>query len=155
MTPQQLEQTIREYIDQVVHMSLATTYNNKPWVCEVHFAYDNDLNLYFRSETTRRHSLEIELNPNVAGNIITQHFKNQRVRGVYFEGHAELLEAVDAGHPAYDSTLKRFGAGRIQATTKDSAGPRYYKITVSNWYLFDSYGQGPAEKHQLIWTAER
>lgn len=153
MNPRQIEQTIREYIDQVVHMSLATTFNNQPWVCEVHFAVDDELNLYFRSETTRRHCLEIELNPHVAGNIITQHFKNQRVRGVYFEGTAALLEDVNQGDPAYDATVARFGTARIQATSKSSTGPRYYKISVANWYLFDSYGEGPAEKHQLPWKA--
>ena len=49
MEPQQIEQTIREYIDQIVHMSLATSANNQPWVCEVHFAVDDELNIYFRS----------------------------------------------------------------------------------------------------------
>ncbi len=40
-----LEQIIREYIPQIVHMSLATTADSKPWVCEVHFAYDDAPNV--------------------------------------------------------------------------------------------------------------
>ena len=88
----EIERIIREYIDQVVHMSLGTCVDNKPWVCEVHFAVDDELNIYFRSVKNNRHGQEILQNPHVAGNIITQHFKNQKIRGVYYEGTAELLE---------------------------------------------------------------
>jgi len=35
-----IEQKIREYLPQVIHLSLATSSENKPWVGEVHFAYD-------------------------------------------------------------------------------------------------------------------
>lgn len=152
MNNQEIEYTIREYIEQVLHMSLATTVNNKPWVCEVHFSYDDELNLYFRSTSDRRHCEELVANPNVAGNIVTQHFKNQAVRGVYFEGQAEELGEVDESHPAYKAVEKRYGkASVIQAISKDSAGPRYYKIAVTDWYLFDSYTSNPSQKYHLPW----
>src|SRR3981081_2819718 len=93
-----IEKVIREYLPQVVHLSLATCVGDRPWVCEVHFAYDGDLNLYFRSTLARRHSQEITKNPNVAGNIVTQHSIGQPVRAVYFEGVAELLQEVDKNH---------------------------------------------------------
>lgn len=44
-----IEKTIRNYFPQVIHMSLATCADNKPWICEVHYVFDNELNLYFRS----------------------------------------------------------------------------------------------------------
>ncbi len=44
-----VEKVIREYLPKVIHMSLATCVDNRPWVCEVHFVYDDDLNLYWRS----------------------------------------------------------------------------------------------------------
>lgn len=154
MNEQQIEQTIREYIEQIVHMSLATSIDNKPWVCEVHFACDDELNVYFRSTTDRRHCQEIAQNPFVAGNIVTQHFKNQKVRGVYFEGSAELLGDIDENHPAYKATAARYGkASTIQAVSADNAAPRYYKISVANWYLFDSYGPAPVQKYQLPWKS--
>ena len=86
-----IEQAIREYLPGVVHMSLATSKDNKPWVCEVHFAYDQELNIYFRSLASRRHSQEIAQNPYVAGNIVEQHELGQKVRGVYFEGKAHRV----------------------------------------------------------------
>ena len=64
-----IEKLIREYLPQIIHLSLGTSANNKPWVCEVHFAYDESLNLYYRSLTLRRHSQEIAENPNF-GNIV-------------------------------------------------------------------------------------
>ncbi|HET7640788.1 MAG TPA: pyridoxamine 5'-phosphate oxidase family protein, partial [Ktedonobacteraceae bacterium] len=76
-------------------MSLGTCADGRPWVCEVHFMYDDDLNLYMRTRTTTRHAQEIQMNPQVAGDIVTQHFLNQKPRGVYFEGQAELLDGVD------------------------------------------------------------
>ena len=75
---QNIEQTIREYLPGIIHMSLATCVDNKPRVCEVHFVYDNDLNLYFRSLTSRRHSQEIAINPFVSGNIVKQHVLNEK-----------------------------------------------------------------------------
>ena len=153
MDTQQIEATIREYIPQVLHMSLGTSSNNKPWVCEVHFSYDDELNLYFRSTTDRRHCQDIADNPLVAGNIVTQHFKNQKVRGVYFEGEAEVLQDVDENHPAYKAVAARYGkASKIEAAMPDDI-PRYYKITVKNWYLFDSYGPAPVDKYHLPWKS--
>src|SRR5689334_5769243 len=86
-----VEKIVREYIDKTVHMSLGTSSNNKPWVCEVHFVYDNNLNLYWRSLKSRRHSQELAKNPNVAGNIVRQHAVDEYPAAIYFEGVAELI----------------------------------------------------------------
>jgi uncharacterized protein YhbP (UPF0306 family) len=120
-------------------MSLATSADNKPWVCEVHFAYDDELNLYFQSLKSRRHSQEIAKNPNVAGNIVTQHPAGQKPRGVYFEGTAEIVENVDENHPAYTSLNKRFGMGpKIIQEADSDEGHKFYKIKPSMFVLFDT-----------------
>lgn len=147
-----IEKVIREYITQIIHMPLATCVDNKPWVCEVHFSYDDDLNLYFRSTTERRHSKEISKNSYVSGNIITQHFLNQKVRGVYFEGHAEQLKDVNERHPAFVAYNKRFNIGPqvVQAThTKSEA--HFYKIIVSDFYVLDGYSSDQPHKYHLPW----
>jgi hypothetical protein len=41
-----VEDIVREYIDKTIHLSLGTVINNVPWVSEVHFAFDDKLNLY-------------------------------------------------------------------------------------------------------------
>lgn len=148
-----IEKTIREYLPQVIHMSLATSNAGKPWVCEVHFAYDDKLNLYFRSLTTRRHSQEIADNPHVAGSIITQHFLGQSVRGVYFEGTARLLTTDKENTEAFQYMDKRFHLGSdVLEEAKRPDGHQLYKIVVDKFYLFDSYTSHPSQKYELQWN---
>ncbi len=145
-----VEKIIREYLPDVVHMSLATSKDNKPWVCEVHFACDDDLNLYFRSLTSCRHSQEIANNPNIAGNIVKQHQLGVSPVGIYFEGIARLLEAGDEQNKAFKSLSKRlqFGEEKLEEA-KDPNGHQFYKIIVENWYVFgDLDGEG-AKKYAL------
>ena len=147
-----IEKTIRDYLPQVIHMSLATCLDNKPWVCEVHFVFDEDLNLYFRSKPDRRHSVEIASNPSVAGNIVTQHKIGEKPRGVYFEGTAERLNDVDEMHPAFTLYCERFDTGlEILEESKTDTGHDFYKITVKNFYLFDSRESNPSKKYELKW----
>lgn len=147
-----VEKVIREYISGVIHLSLATCVDNEPWVCEVHFVYDDDLNLYFRSKPSRRHSKDIAANANVAGNIVVQHGLEEKVRGVYFEGCAELLENVDAGHPAYQLYCSRFNTDQsIIDEAKEPDGHKFYKITVREFSLFDSKESNPSRKYTLPW----
>jgi uncharacterized protein YhbP (UPF0306 family) len=135
-----VEKLIREYLPNIIHMSLATSANNKPWVCEVHFAYDDELNLYFMSKPSRRHSKEIAANPNVAGNIVKQHSSGEKPRGVYFEGTAEQMEDVDETSPAYGLYDKRFGISptTLEEIKNDPAGHKFYKIMPVNFVLFDT-----------------
>lgn len=154
MKKDEIESIIREYIDQIIHLSLATVKDNKPWVCEVHFSYDNDLNLYFVSSKNTRHATELINNPFIAGNIVTQHFKNQKVRCVDFEGTAAMLEG-EAAEEAYAAYVKRYGKseGLLNEIRKDG-DTRFFKIAVSDFFLFDSYGDGRG-KHHLPWNAEK
>lgn len=148
-----VEKVVRENIDKSVHLSLGTVSNGKPWVCELHFAYDENLNLYFRSLASTRHSQEITQNPNVAGNVVKQHTLDEGVVGVYFEGTTEVLERVDKNHPAYVCIQARLG---IDEDTLEEAGTpgghKFYKITVDNWYVFGGVGNAPAQKHKLQWA---
>lgn len=148
-----IEQTIREYLPSTYHLSLATANNYQPWVCEVHFAYDDRLNLYFRSTEARRHSQEIAKNPQVAGNIVTQHAIDEKPRGVYFEGQAEKLDNVDQHHVAYQCLSQRFGFGpEILDEAQPSDGKKFYVISVSKYYLFDAKDSKPAQKYELAWS---
>ena len=148
-----VESAVREYIEKTVHMSLATVSSDAPWVCEVHFAYDDNLNLYFRSLKSRRHSQEIASNPKVAGNIIDKYGLGDPVVGVYFEGTASLLEADDEQNLAADCLKKRLQIeDDIVAEAADETGHQFYKITVANWYVFGRFGGTSGQKHKLEWN---
>jgi uncharacterized protein YhbP (UPF0306 family) len=148
-----IEKVIRDYLPQTVHMSLATVKDNKPWVCEVHFAYDDDLNLYYRSTPARRHSEEIARNPNVAGNIVKQHELGEYPLGVYFEGTAEKLGPGADQDKAFKSIKTRLKADdAIMEEAKNPDGHQFYKITVSSWYVFGKLGGSEkGQKYRLEW----
>lgn len=150
-----VEQVIREYLPEIVHMSLGTSKDNKPWVCEVHFAYDDDLNLYFRSLASRRHSQEITANPNVAGNIVKQHALGVMPVGVYFEGTAERLETDDERRAAFVHFARLQKGEEILEEAKNPDGHQFYKITVKNWYVFGKFDDMGAKKYQLAWSGNK
>ena len=148
-----IEKIIRDYLPQIQHMSLGTSEYNKPWVCEVHFAYDDDLNLYFRSKLDRRHSQEIAANPNVAGNIVRQHAPNEYPLGVYFEGIAVRLDDevdIQAAFLSFHKVL-----GKDESILEDAAQPdghKFYKITVAYWYVFGKFSEEGGKKYELKWN---
>ena len=153
MTNTDIEEIIRENICKSLHLSLATVSENGPWVSEVHFAYDDNLRIYFRSKQSRRHSKEIEADSRVAGNIVRQHELDDPVLGVYFEGEAKRLENVTESHPAYVSMESRLGL-KIEAI-KDASQPdghSFYEIIVSNWYVFGRFGADHGQKLKLEWN---
>lgn len=149
-----VEKVIRDYLPQIIHLSLGTSRDNKPWVCEVHFAYDEDLNLYYRSLTSRRHSIEIADNPNVAGTIVKQHDLNTPGVGVYFEGTAKLLELGDEQNKAFECIKERLKASdEILEEAKRPDGHQFYKITVDTYYVFGKFNETDgAKKYELKWN---
>jgi nitroimidazol reductase NimA-like FMN-containing flavoprotein (pyridoxamine 5'-phosphate oxidase superfamily) len=149
-----VEQIVREYVDKTVHMSLGTaSLNGKPWVCEVHFVYDDNLNLYFRSLPSRRHSQEIAANPSVAGNIVKQHELGEYPHAIYFEGSAQQVTADAERQRIFEIFRKRQNlkeAALEESATKD--GHQFYRITVKNWYAFGKFGREGGQKDQLVWN---
>ena len=148
-----VEKIVREYIDKSLHMSLATVSENRPWVCEVHFAYDEDLNLYFRSLASRRHSQEIAANPQVAGNIVKQHQLDEYPHAIYFEGTAELVNDESQYQKLFGYFQKRQDVNEsIIDDAQKPDGHKFYKITVENWFAFGKFGGDSGKKYQLAWS---
>lgn len=143
-----IENILRSNINNSFHLSLGTSRDGRPWVSEVHFAFDDELNLYFRSLSSRRHSQDIAANPNVAGNIVRQHSLEDEVLGVYFEGVAERLDPDKLGK-AYDTLSQRLG---VTSETIDEArtaeGHQFYKITVKDWYVFGNLDGTSYQKYR-------
>lgn len=148
-----VEQIIREYIDKSLHMSLATVADGKPWVCEVHFVYDESLNIYWRSKASRRHSQEIAINPNVAGNVVKQHGLDEYPHAIYFEGTAEMIEDESKFQAMYELFKNRLSVdvGIIDDAKKED-GHKFYKITVENWYAFGKFDGDSGHKYKLEWN---
>ncbi len=87
---EKVKQLIMEYLDEGKLMQIATSNAGRPWIATVWYAHDKDMNLYWISKRMRRHSMELEKNPNVAGTIVKPHTvgSGEKVRGLQFEGTA-------------------------------------------------------------------
>jgi hypothetical protein len=152
LSQEEVEKIIRGYLPQIIHMSLATCVDGRPWTCELHFAWDDELNIYFGSAMSSRHCEEIRKNPHVSGTIATQHFMNQKTRHIAFEGTAEQIEDLSEDHPAFQAYHKRFNTPPQMVKAAQGEGKaRYYKIRVSDFYLSDGYESNPPQKYHLEW----
>src|SRR5438105_1228740 len=70
-------------------MQIASASGDQPWICTVHYAEDEDQNLYWLSLPTRRHSKEIALNNKIAVAMAVK--TDQPVIGIQAEGTAEAV----------------------------------------------------------------
>jgi hypothetical protein len=123
----------------------------KPWVCEVHFAFDEELNLYFRSLRSRRHSQEIAKKPEVAGNICPQYGLEEGCGGaISFEGSCKMVADPAKLKQIFPFFAKKLGSTeKILEEAKDAEGHQFYKITIKNWYAYGKFGGVSAEKYCL------
>ncbi len=133
-----LRELVRDYLTKAQIMQIATVHDHQPWVATVYFATDIDLNLYWMSRASRRHSQEILENPKVAGTIVLPHNYGEKVRGIQFEGTARQLSDGDAqaGINIYSS---RFWIVEDRATTAAEGGDQHFcfQIRPSKFVLFD------------------
>lgn len=134
----EIKSLIIDYLDKARMMQVATSNNGQPWACTVYFAYDEDLNLYWISLPSRRHSLEIAQNPKVAGAIVLPHTPGDDVRGIQFEGEAAALYGEDAREGMnYYSSRYKMDAERVAKIVDDTDGHVCYKIKPRAFVLFD------------------
>jgi uncharacterized protein YhbP (UPF0306 family) len=149
-----VESIVRQNIDKTLHLSLATVSGDTPWVCEVHFAYDDRLNLYFVSSNTTRHAREIAASPKVAGNIIDKYGLGEPVVGLYFEGHAKRLGPGAEQNAAADCLMKRLKSDAdLVALAAKPDGPQIFMIHVTSWFAFGRFGADKSQKLQLEWNS--
>lgn len=121
-------------------MQLATASKNQPWVCSVWFAADGDLNIYYFSASSRRHSQEILKNNKVAGAVVLPQNPNDPPRGLYFQGVAEVLENQEDIDKAISVYAERiFSRGKITEFMQHKEKPhKFYRIKPSQFILFDA-----------------
>lgn len=118
-------------------LQVATVAAGQPWVATVYFVVDAQLNFYWLSLPTARHSIELNVNSRVSIAIAIK--PDLPVIGVQAEGiAAEVTDIVTIGRvmPSY---IKKYGAGKqfLQFAKKGTAKHRLYKFTPKNLQLFD------------------
>lgn len=136
----QTEELIRKYLPTKNVMQLATARDNQPWSCNVHYFSDDDLNLYWISDPTRRHSLEIKDNPKVSVAIkIHENTKQEDyVIGITLEGTGELMpEFNEEVAQAYCDKHSK-GDSFVEEMREGKRPFKFYKLTPTNFVLFSS-----------------
>ncbi|MBA3724117.1 MAG: pyridoxamine 5'-phosphate oxidase family protein [Candidatus Levybacteria bacterium] len=136
-----LKKLIKEYMAKTRVMQLATCVNNRPWVCSIHFYADDQLNIYWISAPTRRHSEDIQQNAKVAAtmNIHEDTAQEPYVIGLTAEGEATVLT---------DKEVERIGKQYIEKLSKDRSmledilsgkiNRKFYRLKVTKFVLFDT-----------------
>jgi uncharacterized protein YhbP (UPF0306 family) len=136
-----IKQLANTYLQTARVMQLATCVNNQPWVCNIHFASDDDLNLYWVSDPTRRHSQEIVQNPKAAVTIkIHEDTPDEPyVIGISLEGQATLLNDEETKKVAnlYISKLNK-APTLLQEILEGKNVRKFYRLKPSKLVIFDT-----------------
>lgn len=93
---------IKEVLDKGYLMSLGTHDNGGVWVADIIYIHDDDLNIYWMSDSEARHSKAIKLTSAAAGTI-TVSGPGEDNLGIQFKGVAEKIDG-----PRYDLAVKHF-----------------------------------------------
>lgn len=134
------EQVTRKYLNSKNVMQLATSRDNQPWACNIHYYANKDLNLYWISTIDRRHSLEIADNPKVAAAIKVHENTPEEnyVIGIAIEGTAELMTEFDEEiAAAYGQKLNK-GDEFVDDMRTGKKPYKFYKLTPQNFVVFDT-----------------
>ncbi len=144
---------ISQYLKEAKMMQLATVADGKPWVCNVWFAADKDMNIYWFSSTTRRHSHEVLLNKHVAAAICLPQTPADSPRGLQIEGTAELLTNPKDIAVAMKHYVGRiFNLKQVKQFMQNIDRPhRFYRIKPHAIVLFDTvnYASDPRQEYRL------
>ena len=134
------EDLIRQYLDEAKLMQLATASDGQPWVCTVWFAADEDLNIYWFSSTTRRHSKEVKGSPRVAAAIALPQSPQDQPRGLQLQGVAEEVnDEAEVAKAKSLFTVRIFDEQTIDSLINHRGKPhKFYKIKPSLFVLFDA-----------------
>ena len=140
MNKTNIKDLIRQYLREAKLMQLATSIDDQPWVCSVWFASDEDLNIYWFSSITRRHSNEVTKNHKVAGAIALPHTPQDKPRGLQFQGIAkELSNEKDIEKAIALFTDRIFPRELILKLIDSRDFPhRFYRISPTQFVLFDA-----------------
>ena len=138
-----LKQEINSYLKTETLMAVAT-YGNSPWIANVYYVHDEDLNLYFLSKTFREHCKAIEEDPRAAVAIADSSqpiFEPQK--GIQLSGTAEQVHNVERLNWMFKMWNKLVSQGKGETLTDpkaflDAGISAVYKITPTRIKFFNT-----------------
>ena len=89
----QIDQQIIHFLNEHHLLTLATSQNNKPYCCNLFYAYDQVSNqLIFSTEKKTKHAQDFITNTNVAGSIALETKEVSQIQGVQLQGTIQELK---------------------------------------------------------------
>jgi nitroimidazol reductase NimA-like FMN-containing flavoprotein (pyridoxamine 5'-phosphate oxidase superfamily) len=149
-----LKHTINSYLKTQRLMSIAT-YGQKPWIANVYFVHDSDLNIYFLSKHWREHCQAIELNPQVAIAIADSHqpiYEPQK--GLQISGRAQPVDTLSQLTWMFKMWNKLVAGSKGERLTDprkflDASLSKVYRITPHRIKFFNTE-LWPEEQFQVL-----
>lgn len=143
------ERLIKEYLPTGKTMQIATTQDNKPWICTVYYVADELQRLYWLSLPTRKHSKQLADNDKIAIAIAIK--PDKPVVGIQAQGCAEpVTDQGEVKHVMqlyinkYDGAGKDFYDNFIDGTSQHVL----YRFTPDVFVLFDEENFEPSESRK-------
>lgn len=125
---------VQKFLQGRMLLALATKDpKGNPWICNVYFVHDEDLNMYFFSEPRTNHSQHVEHNPNVAFTVAWHDDQNLADRkAIQAQGVCRRVNNwIEVGKKLIliSKKIPSFGHFSIEKMKKGEINVRLYKIT--------------------------
>lgn len=138
-----IKDCIREILTQNITASLSTIHGDKCHTNTIYYSFDDDLNLFFASDSCTEHCANIANNPNVAVAIwelpVSYGCKH---KGVQIEGTCQMLTGLSL-IKAWTLYIRRFPIfntkiGGLENISNKVISMRLYKVNVQKIKVTDS-----------------
>lgn len=137
MNPKEL---IQKHLSGINILQLATSHNDEPWICTVHFCMDKNFNIYWVSRTDRKHSQQIASNPKASVTaVVHQNSPDEDyVIAVSATGTAEITKDASGDiRNAYQTKLNK-PPNMLPDPNEESNLQEFYCLKPEKFILFDT-----------------
>ena len=131
-----LNNLARKILKDNIYLSLSTCAQNKPWIAPLFYHLGPQYELYFASQPTSLHGIQIAKNPKIAFAIFDSQQKEGTGIGIQASGVAKRLENRDEILEAmkyYHTDFFKVSPSKFMGKSKY----RLYKITPTCFFLND------------------
>lgn len=123
-----LPKLIHKILEKGYLLSLASVDESGPWVSDVIYTFDDDLNIYWISQSKSRHSKAFVINSKAAGAVTVAEKPEGKGKGVQVEGNVSMLAQIPE-----DSLVRYTKKRKGKDAWVPAAGELWYKLTPTKF----------------------
>lgn len=146
----QARQLLVQYLSAARVMQIASADNNVPWICNVYYVVDNQLNIYWLSYPDRKHSRDIAVNPHMALCVAVK--QDVPVIGVQAIGTGEVVDRAVLVAKVLPLYIQKYGLGKqfLQNFRRHNNKHMLYRFVPKKFMLFDELNFGMDNVQEII-----